>query len=611
MNYKIRAIILITFDICIMILSGLFSFLLLKLDGDVYFKDTLILIGINVIAIECLFIVFGVYKGIIKYTGIHEGSLIVIAIIALLTFDILVNIVFSLVDYRWIVVTCMIYFLFAFGGRTSYRFINHLKNEIYSRRPNDKKRVMIIGAGAAGAALVREINNTTSLNMRPVCFIDDDISKQNKEILGIPVIGYTKDIIKESYKNNITNIIVAIPSADQKRIVEIYNICKETPCQIQTLPGLYQLIDGTSSLLGTIRDVDVNDLLGREPIKVNIDEIMSYIENEVVIITGGSGSIGSEISRQVAKHHPKLLIIFDIYENTTYNLELELRRDYIDLNLLTLIGSVRSETKLENVFKTYKPTIVFHAAAHKHVPLMETSPCEAIKNNVFGTLNVAKMANKYSSKKMVLISTDKAVNPTSLMGASKRICEMIVQTMNESSKTCEYVAVRFGNVLGSNGSVIPIFTEQIKKGGPVTVTDKNMVRYFMTIPEAVSLVLQAGAYAKGGEIFVLDMGEPVKIYDLAVNLIKLSGYQPDIDIKIEICGLRPGEKMYEETLMKEEGLMKTANKLIYIGKPLEIDREILEKSLEELYKASYDEVDKDVMKQIVSKLVKTYKITNN
>ena len=437
---------------------------------------------------------------------------------------------------------------------------------------------MIIGAGDAGVSLVREMKNSDVLNLLPLCIIDDDPTKIRTYISNVPIVGGRDDIPYYASKYDIDVIIIAIPSANNKDVTEIINICKDTKCRIKLLPGTLNLISG-SKLLPSVRDVEVADLLGREQVKVNLDEIMRYIENRTIMVTGGSGSIGSELCRQIASHMPKQLIIFDIYENSTYELELELRHKYPELNLISLIGSVRDKVKVEEVFKTYRPEIVFHAAAHKHVPLMETSPNEAVKNNVFGTYNCCKMADKYKTQKFILISTDKAVNPTSTMGATKRICEMIVQSMNEISEITEFVAVRFGNVLGSNGSVIPLFKKQIAAGGPVTVTDKNITRYFMTIPEAVSLVLQAGAYAKGGEIFVLDMGKPVKIYDLAVNLIKLSGYTPNVDMKIEIVGLRPGEKLYEELLMDEEGLQKTQNDLIYIGKPLQFDRDVFFKSL--------------------------------
>lgn len=395
-----------------------------------------------------------------------------------------------------------------------------------------------------------------------------------------------------------------MPSVRGEKLKRIYELCRKTNLKVLTLPGIYQFVTEQVSV-SKLRNVDVQDLLGREPVRVNIDEIMGYIDDKIVLVTGGGGSIGSELCRQIASHNPKQLIIFDIYENNAYDIEQELKRTRPQLNLLVLIGSVRDSVKLDNMFDKYRPEIVFHAAAHKHVPLMETSPNEAVKNNVCGTYKLAKVADKYGVKRFVQISTDKAVNPTNIMGATKRICEMIVQTMDKHSKT-EFVAVRFGNVLGSNGSVIPLFKKQIENGGPVTVTHKDIVRYFMTIPEAVSLVLQAGAYAKGGEIFVLDMGEPVKIYDLAYNLIKMSGYEPNVDIQIVCTGLRPGEKLYEERLMKEEGLQRTENKLISIGKPLDIDEEKLFKTLDLLYDAAYAEAEN--MKDLVHELVPTYKI---
>lgn len=402
-------------------------------------------------------------------------------------------------------------------------------------------------------------------------------------------------------------IIVSIPTAQKSDLKRIFEICKKTKSKVKTLPGIYQLVNGDASI-SALREVQITDLLGRDQVKVNLDEIMGYIENQVVLVTGGGGSIGSELCRQIATHNPKQLIILDIYENNAYDIEQELKRKYPELNLLTLIASVRDIVKLRDVFTKYRPEIIFHAAAHKHVPLMETSPNEAVKNNVFGTLNLARCADEFGAKTFVQISTDKAVNPTNIMGATKRICEMIVQTIGKHSKNTKFVAVRFGNVLGSNGSVIPLFEKQIKEGGPVTVTHKDIIRYFMTIPEAVSLVLQAGAYAKGGQIFVLDMGEPVKIYDLAYNLIKLSGFEPNVDIEIRCTGLRPGEKLYEERLMDEEGMQKTANGLINIANPIELDEEYLWGTLEKLNKAAKDETPD--MKNLVAKLVTTYKPQN-
>ena len=435
-----------------------------------------------------------------------------------------------------------------------------------------------------------------------VCFIDDDLSKYKLTVHGIPIAGNRNKIIEMAKKYKIDEILVAIPSADKKELADILNICKETKCHIKRLPGMYQFInDGFQ--ISDFKDVEVQDLLGRDTIEVSLEDIMGYVTNKVVMVTGGGGSIGSELCRQIAANKPKQLIIVDIYENNAYDIQLELKHNYPELNLETLIASVRNEVKVNKLFEIYHPDIVYHAAAHKHVPLMEDSPNEAVKNNVVGTWNVAKMADKYGVGKFVMISTDKAVNPTNVMGATKRICEMIIQSYNERSQT-DFVAVRFGNVLGSNGSVIPLFKKQIEAGGPVTVTDPNIIRYFMTIPEAVSLVLQAGAYAKGGEIFILDMGEPVKIDDLAKNLIRLSGYTLGVNMEIKYTGLRPGEKLYEELLMKEEGLQDTANKLIHIGKPIEFDKEHFFEHLEELKEEAYAETGD--IRTLIQKVAPTY-----
>ncbi len=497
----------------------------------------------------------------------------------------------------------MILTLLIGASRISYRFIRlyHQKSLAIYRR-HAKKNIMIVGAGEAGEKILREVTVSTHVNKAVKCFIDDDLNKKGTSIHGVPIVGNRYDILANVQKYGIDEIFVALPSVDDKEISAILNICKDTKCKLKRLPGIYQFIND-EVILNKLKDVEVQDLLGRDPIKVNLNEIMSYVTNKVVMVTGGGGSIGSELCRQIAERGPRQLIIVDIYENNAYNIQLELKRKYPKLNLETMIASVRDANKVDDLFKVFHPDIVYHAAAHKHVPLMEDSPHESIKNNVFGTLNVVRACDKYYAKKFILISTDKAVNPTNIMGASKRLCEMIVQTYDKKSRT-EYVAVRFGNVLGSNGSVIPLFKEQIKNGGPVTVTHPDIIRYFMTIPEAVSLVLQAGAYARGGEIFVLDMGEPVKILDMARNLIKLSGFEPDVDIKIEFTGLRPGEKLYEEMLMKEEGMRTTPNKLIHIGKPLEFDTEIFIKELAELYQIAYDE-DSDI-RQAVAKIVKTY-----
>ena len=485
------------------------------------------------------------------------------------------------------------------GIRLSYRVVislfgNHSKKAA--------KRIMIVGAGTSGSVILKEMTTSSLVNGCVVCFVDDDKNKAGKFLNGVPVAGNRNDIPRLAEEYKIDEIYIAIPSASAKERKAIIEICRETGCQVKILPGIYQLINGEVSI-AKLRNVEIEDLLGRDPIRVNLDEIMGYVSGKVVLVTGGGGSIGSELCRQVASHNPKQLIIFDIYENNAYDIQLELKEKYPDLDLVVLIGSVRNTHRIETVFEKYRPDIVYHAAAHKHVPLMEDSPNEAIKNNVFGTYKTAKAADKYGTKRFVLISTDKAVNPTNIMGASKRMCEMVVQMMNARSKT-DFVAVRFGNVLGSNGSVIPLFKKQIEQGGPVTVTHPDIIRYFMTIPEAVSLVLQAGAYAKGGEIFVLDMGEPMKILDLAKNLIRLSGYTPDVDIPIVFTGLRPGEKLYEELLMNEEGMQDTPNKLIHIGKPIEFDMERFEGQLEELYVTANE--DGDGIREDVMRIVTTY-----
>ena len=488
------------------------------------------------------------------------------------------------------------------ASRFMYRLLRQLINEY--RHTSEQLKIMIIGAGEATSVLMREISNSRYLdNSKVVCIIDDDLGKVGKYIRGVKIVG-TRDHIKEYARYyDIDEIIFAIPSASTKDKREILNICKETSCNLKILPGVYQMVDGEINIKD-LRNVDVLDLLGRDPVKVDIESIMGYVKDKTVLVTGGGGSIGSELCRQLVSHKPKCLVIFDIYENNAYDIQQELKIKYPDANVVTLIGSIRNTSRLESVFEQYKPDIVYHAAAHKHVPLMEVSPNEAIKNNVVGTWNVAKMADKYGVKKFVMISTDKAVNPTNVMGATKRICEMIIQSFNEKSKT-DFVAVRFGNVLGSNGSVIPLFKRQIEAGGPVTVTHPDIIRYFMTIPEAVSLVLQAGAYAKGGEIFILDMGEPVKIDDLAKNLIRLSGYTLGIDMEIKYTGLRPGEKLYEELLMNEEGMQDTDNKLIHIGRPIEFDKEHFYEKLEELKEMAYAEDSADIRKKIME-VVDTY-----
>ncbi len=486
--------------------------------------------------------------------------------------------------------------------RLSYRIGRSLRSG-YGRHKG--KRVMIVGAGTSGSMILKEMLTSTYADGHVVCFVDDDKNKQGKYLNGVLIAGDRNDIPVLVQKYNVEEIYVAMPSAPGSETKKILEICRETDCELRILPGIYQLLNGDVSI-SKLRKVEIEDLLGREPIRVDLNQIMGYVSNKVVLVTGGGGSIGSELCRQIASHNPKQLIVFDVYENNAYDLQQELIRSYPDLNLVVLIGSVRNTHRMESVFEKYRPNIVYHAAAHKHVPLMEDSPNEAIKNNVFGTYKTAKAADKYGADRFVLISTDKAVNPTNIMGASKRMCEMVVQMMNRHSKT-EFVAVRFGNVLGSNGSVIPLFKKQIEEGGPVTVTHKDIIRYFMTIPEAVSLVLQAGAYAKGGEIFVLNMGEPVRILDLAENLIRLSGYVPYEDINIEFTGLRPGEKLFEEMLMDEEGLQETPNRLIHIGKPIDLDEELFRRQLDELYKIANS--DSGQIKEAVRNIVPTYVIS--
>ena len=507
----------------------------------------------------------------------------------------------------YFIIQLLLMILFVCMSRFSFRFIRFLIINVENKKK--KNNTMIIGAGSAGKLLINEINNNQKgFTNRIMCIIDDDKNKNGTYINGIPVVGGRREIQKYCTKYNINEIIIAIPSASKEVIGKISEECSKTKCNIKILPAITALMDDNDSkeIMKKMRPLSYEDFLGRDQIVVDNNEIIKQIKDKVILVTGGGGSIGSELSRQIAKANPKQLIIFDIYENNAYDIEQELKRNYPKLNLKAIIGSVRDYDRLEDVFKTYKPDAVFHAAAHKHVPLMEVSPNEAIKNNCLGTLNAAKLADKYKVKRFVLISTDKAVRPTNVMGATKRICEMIVQNYDKKSKNTEYVAVRFGNVLGSNGSVIPLFLKQIENGGPVTVTHKEITRFFMTIPEAVSLVLQASVYALGGEIFVLDMGKPVKIYDLAKKIIRYKGFEPNVDIKIEITGLRPGEKLYEEILMDEEGLKETPNKLIHIGKPIRFDSKKFEKNLENLIKSSYK--NKDDIKEKLAKVVTTYKI---
>ena len=588
---------------------------------------------IIIYALFCLVVFWflRLYKSIWRFASYSELMRVILATVVtgvIYTGSLLVFNLHMPVSYYVIGIT--VQFIATLGIRFFYRFVLLLRGR--TNNEVQKKNVMIIGAGSAGQMLFRDIKHAKETNETVACFIDDNPNKWDRYIDDVPVFGSRDHILEAVDKFNIEKIYVAVPSANPQDKRDILRVCNETSCELMNLPGMYQLYTGQVSV-SKMKKVQIEDLLGRDPIKPNMDEVFAYVRNKVVLITG-VGSIGSELARQIASHNPKQLILFDVYENNAYDIQLELRKKYPNLDLVTLIGSVRDSRKMFDLFKKYRPQIVYHAAAHKHVPLMEDSPCESIKNNAMGTYKTAYAAMVHGCEKFVLISTDKAVNPTNIMGASKRLCEMIIQAfaakikdgkayeipqlftheedivenpeIKEALKTTqtEFVAVRFGNVLGSNGSVIPIFKRQIEAGGPVTVTHPDIIRYFMTIPEAVSLVLLAGTYAHGGEIFVLDMGEPVKITTLARNLIRLSGYTPDVDIKLEFTGLRPGEKLYEEKLMAEEGLKKTKNDLIHIGCPIPFDINEFLGELDGLLDAAYR--NEDDMKERVQKIVSTY-----
>lgn len=539
-----------------------------------------------------------IFAGMKDYTKIGLGCMCSSAVILLL--DIFIFKAFSI---RMILCAMILLAMMAVSTRVALKFMHDMRK---STAQADTKRLLIIGAGSAAAMMLRDIESNDKLEYKVVGLIDDDEKKQRATLKGIPVIGTRYDIKRICSKYRVDEILLAIPSAESSDRKEIIEICNKTGCKLKTLPSIDQIIDRSEGqMYKSMRNIEIEDLLEREPVRLNNDEVKSYISGQDVLVTGGGGSIGSELCRQIMKFGPRKLIILDIYENNAYDLQMELNGKYPENKPDVVIASIRDKKRLDEVFAEYKPQIVFHAAAHKHVPLMESSPMEAVKNNVMGTINVAECADKHNVHRFVMISTDKAVNPTNIMGATKRICEMCIQTMQKTSKT-EFVAVRFGNVLGSNGSVVPLFKKQIEAGGPVTVTDKRITRFFMTIPEAAQLVLQAACYAKGGEIFVLDMGEPVRIYDLAKNLIRLSGYVPDEDIKIEFCGLRPGEKLYEELLMNEEGLQNTEHSKIFIGKPMDIDEQKLKCDLAELEKA-VEMNDVQLIRECVRKIVPTYK----
>ena len=611
-NIWIRRIALVVYDIIAVVVANYFA-LLLRFDFDyttiptqyLTIMERSIFPGILIMLIA--FYAFRLYSSLWTYAGATELFYMIIGCIV----NAMVYMFYILLTNQGMLCPMPRSFYVYYGSvllaltfisRYAYRAVRML---IRVRTNNAvKKNVLVIGAGEAGNAIIKEIQNSSYIDMNVVGVIDDNKNKVGGFIHGVKVVGNRNDIPEKVIELDVKEIIIAIPTASSVEMKEILNICKGTCCELKRLPGMYQLVNGEVSV-SKLKDVDVNDLLGRDPIRVDLNSIMGYVSGKVVMVTGGGGTIGSELCRQIASHKPKTLIIFDIYENTTYDIQLELKHDYPDLDLVVLIGSVRNTKRVDWVFKKYHPEIIYHAAAHKHVPLMEDSPNEAVKNNVLGTWKIVKAADQYHVKRFVMISTDKAVNPTNIMGATKRICEMIIQTYNNRSET-EYVAVRFGNVLGSNGSVIPLFKKQIAQGGPVTVTHPDIIRYFMTIPEAVSLVLQAGAYAKGGEIFVLDMGEPVKIADLAKNLIRLSGYKLGEDIEIKYTGLRPGEKLYEELLMDEEGLQDTENKLIHIGKPIDMDEEKFMHQLIKLREAA--DQDCDAIRNMVKEIVPTYQL---
>ncbi|MCB7305220.1 polysaccharide biosynthesis protein [Bariatricus massiliensis] len=570
-----------------------------------YIHDICTYMVINIITTIIIFILMNLYRSVWTFAGLHEAILIVGACVLSTAFQALgMTFLVLQVPRSYYVYYCFLLILTTMVTRFSYRGLRIIRKEWGRTGQRAAYNTMVIGAGEAGSIIINELKTSGRLSSRVVCVIDDNPSKKGKYLHGVRIVGDRSTIVHFAEKYDVNEIILAIPSAKAKDTKEILRICNQTNCKLKVLPGMYQFITGEVTV-SKLRDVSIDDLLGRDAINIDLDSVAAYIKGKTVLITGGGGSIGSELCRQIAAYGPHRLIVFDIYENNAYDIQQELKKKYPELQLEVLIGSVRNTKRIETVMEYYRPDVVYHAAAHKHVPLMEDSPNEAIKNNVFGTYKTARAADKYGVKRFVLISTDKAVNPTNIMGASKRMCEMVIQTFNRYSST-EYVAVRFGNVLGSNGSVIPLFKKQMLEGGPVTVTHPDIIRYFMTIPEAVSLVLQAGAFANGGEIFVLDMGEPVKIADLAKNLIRLSGYTLGVDMDIVYTGLRPGEKLYEEILTEEEGLQKTKNDLIYIGKPLEFDEVHFLSELKKLEQAAIEE-SWDI-KQIVSGIIPTYHI---
>ena len=601
-KYKTRQLILKLADIVCILISFIVSVWLVHKIKPLEYE--MILLSVIYIVINILLLtIFKCYHSLWRYAGEEELLSIVLACSTSVLPSYLIH---KLVGGQLSIIFYLLNLILTISLTGGIRLIYRTARRI-AIRANLKDRaskVLIVGAGSAGDMVIQELKNNPQLLKKPVGIIDDDINKMGRRIHNVPILGTTNHIKNVVERNDIDEIIIAIANISKQEKKEIIEVCKDTKCKLRTIPGIFEIIDGKVDIK-KIRDVEIEDLLGREPIKVNLAEMSDYLQNKVVLVTGGGGSIGSELCRQVASFNPKQLVILDNYENNAYAIQQELIRKYQNkLNLKTIIASIREGKRLDEIFNAYKPDVVFHAAAHKHVPLMENSPSEAIKNNIFGTKNVAVLADKYKVKRFVLISTDKAVNPTNIMGATKRAAEMIIQVMNKSSET-EFVAVRFGNVLGSNGSVIPLFKKQIEEGGPVTITHPDIIRYFMTIPEAVQLVIQAGAMAKGGEIFVLDMGDPVKIVDLANNLITLSGFEVGVDIDIKFTGLRPGEKLYEELLMSEEGLTDTDHKKIFIGKPIEFDVEKTKRKLD-ILKDIVDREEVELIDCVMRDLIPTY-----
>lgn len=612
----IKRTLIILYDLMVVWVAGVLA-LLLRFDlsfskiPDNFLENMQAVLLLNMFATVIIFTVNRLYSSLWAYAGVVEMQRIILAVFETTIVEVLISMIkekngegyFLPRTYHFLYFFILL--LLSAGIRFLYRTVRMQITSRVNSANVQTSRVMLIGAGETGHMVIRDVLSSASVMKELCCIIDDDKNKVGSYINGIKVVGDRYSIPENAEKFKINEIIISIPSASRKELSELINICTSTGCKLKITPSVTEIMEGHISAT-LLRDVRVEDLLGREPVNVELDLVMGYVSGKTVLVTGGGGSIGSELCRQIAGHKPKQLIIVDIYENNAYDIELELRHNFPELSLVVLIASVRNLDRLDSIFSEYRPNLVYHAAAHKHVPLMENSPNEAIKNNVLGTYNTVKTADKYGVDRFVLISTDKAVNPTNVMGASKRICEMIIQTFGHHSKT-EFVAVRFGNVLGSNGSVIPLFKKQIENGGPVTVTHPDIIRYFMTIPEAVSLVLQAGAYAKGGEIFILEMGEPVKILDLAKNIIRLSGFVPDRDIKIEFSGLRPGEKLYEELLMEEEGLRDTDNKLIHIGRAIEMDEDKFKSELEEIIELAFTEPSGEKIREAIRKIVPTYK----